>query len=173
MKKLIFMSIALLLLCSCGNKKVYVPSKFPDQLNRNQYSFAIPYVEQNNSIMVRVRLNGGPEFQGVWDSGCSVPIKISPLEAIALVKAGTLSNSDYHSSTPITVANGQTSYYEVYKLKSISFIDSEGNEHVVRDVLAVLDDNIGTDILIGLPIMQELGDSQQISTFDQAIYFKD
>ena len=173
MKKLIFMSIALLLLCSCGNNKVYVPSKFPDQLNRQQYSFAIPYIEKNKSIIVRVRLNGGPEFQGVWDSGCSVPIKISRLEADALFKNKTLSYSDYQSKIALTVANGQTDYCDVYKLKSVSFVDTDGNEHVVNNVNVVIDDNANTEILIGLPIMQDLGDSQQISSYDQAIYFKD
>lgn len=118
-------------------------------------------------------MNGGPQFEGTWDSGCSVPLKISTLEATALVKAGTLSESDYHSSLPITVANGQTSEYDVYKLKSISFMDEDGVEHTINDVPAVIDDNVGTDILIGLPVMQALGYSHEISQYDQAIYFKE
>ena len=173
MKKLIFLCIALLTLSSCGNNKVYRPSKFPDEASRRSYSFAIPYQEKNNSIIVRVRLNNGPEFEGTWDSGCSVPLKISSLEATALVKAGTLSDSDYHSKLPITVANGQTSEYRVYKLKSISFVDEDGVEHTIKDVPAVIDDNVGTDILIGLPVMQQLGYSHEISQYDQAIYFKE
>ena len=173
MKKFIYMSLALLMLCSCGNNKVYRPSKFPDESSKRNFSFAIPYQEKNSSIIVRIRLNGGPQFEGTWDSGCSVPLKISTLEATALVKAGTLSESDYHSSLPITVANGQTSEYDVYKLKSISFMDEDGVEHTINDVPAVIDDNVGTDILIGLPVMQALGYSHDISQYDQAIYFKE
>lgn len=174
MKKLIFLSLAVIMvLCSCESKKVYRPSQFPDGPNKRNFSFAIPYSEKNNSIVVRVRLNGGPQFEGIWDSGCSVPLKISKLEAGALVKNGTLSESDYQSSLPIKVANGQTNEYEVYMLKSISFVDEEGIEHTLSNVPAVIDDNVGTDILIGLPVMQKLGYSHEISQYDQFIYFKE
>lgn len=174
MNKFIILSIALALLCSCGNKKVYHPSQFPNELSsKREFSFAIPYQEKDNSVKVRIRLNGGPQFEGIWDSGCSVPLKISSLEAAALVKAGTLSNNDYYSSIPVKVANGQTGEYAVYKLKSISFMDEDGAEHTVNDVPAVIDDNVGTDILIGLPVMQALGYSHEISQFDQVIYFKE
>lgn len=63
--------------------------------------------------------------------------------------------------------------YDVYKLKSISFMDEDGVEHTINDVPAVIDDNVGTDILIGLPVMQALGYSHEISQYDQAIYFKE
>lgn len=173
MKKLIYISMALLMLCSCGNNKVYRPSKFPDESSNRNFSFAIPFQEKNGAIKVRIRLNGGPQFEGTWDSGCGVPLKISTLEANALVKAGTLSDSDYHSSIPLKVANGQINEYDVYKLKSISFTDEDGVEHTIKDVLAVIDDNVGTNILIGLPVMQALGYSHEISQYDQAIYFKE
>ena len=67
----------MMLICSCGNNKVYRPSKFPDESSKHNFSFAIPYQEKNSSIIVRIRLNGGPQFEGTWDSGCSVPLKIS------------------------------------------------------------------------------------------------
>lgn len=173
MKKFIYMSLALLMLCSCGNNKVYRPSKFPDESSKRNFSFAIPYQEKNSSIIVRIRLNGGPQFEGTWDSGCSVPLKISSLEADALVKAGTLSSSDYIDELELTVANGNKSEFSVYMLKSISFMDDKGVEHTINDVPAVIDDNVGTDILIGLPVMQALGYSHEISQYDQAIYFKE
>ena len=173
MKKFIYMSLALLMLCSCGNNKVYRPSKFPDESSKRNFSFAIPYQEKNSSIIVRIRLNGGPQFNGVWDSGCSVPLKISSLEAASLVKDGTLSDSDYKADLPITVANGQTNEYAVYVLKNISFMDENGIEHTLSNVPAVIDDNVGTSILIGLPVMQGLGYSHEISQYDQFIYFKE
>lgn len=163
----------LLSLCSCGKNKVYRPSKFPDESSKRNFSFAIPYQEKNSSIIVRIRLNGGPQFEGTWDSGCSVPLKISSLEADALVKAGTLSSSDYIDELELTVANGNKSEFSVYMLKSISFMDEDGVEHTINDVPAVIDDNVGTDILIGLPVMQALGYSHEISQYDQAIYFKE
>lgn len=163
----------LLFLCSCENKKTYRPSSFPDANNINNFTFAIPYVEKNASIVVRIRLNGGPQFEGIWDSGCSVPLKISALEAQSLIKDGTLMKSDYRQSMAITVANGQQNTYDVYMLKSISFVDNDGNEHSLTNIPAVIDDNVGTQILIGLPVMQQLGNSHEISQFDQSIYIKD
>lgn len=173
MKKYVLISIIALIICSCGDSKVYRPSKYPETSTRNSYSFAIPYQEKNSSIIVRVRLNGGPQFNGIWDSGCSVPLKISSLEAASLVNDGTLSESDYRASMPITVANGQTNNYAVYILKTISFTDKHGVEHTLKDVPTVIDDNVGTSILIGLPVMQELGYSHEISQYDQSIYFKE
>jgi len=162
-----------MVLSSCENKKVYRPSLFPGEQNKRNFSFAIPYSEKNKSIIVRIRLNNGPQFEGIWDSGCGVPLKISNLEASALVKNGTLSESDYQSSLPIKVANGQTNEYAVYMLKSVSFVDEEGVEHALSNIPAVIDDNVGTDILIGLPVMQALGYSHEISQYDQLIYYKE
>ena len=173
MKRLIYLSIIAMLLCSCGNNNnVYRPSKFPDKISTQNFSFAIPYQNRNSSIIVRIRLNDGPQFDATWDSGCSVPLKISSLEAAALVKAGTLLESDYQTSVPIRVANGQTAEYDVYMLKSISFMDQEGVEHSLANVPAVIDDNVETDILIGLPVIQELGYSHEISQYDRLIYYK-
>ncbi len=174
MKKLICLSMILLLaLCSCGNKKVYHPSHFPVAQSRSEFSFSVPYEEKRGSIVVRVRLNGGPQFEGVWDTGCGLPLKITNLEATTLVKAGTLSTSDKKDRFPVRSANGQENMYDVYLLKSISFTDDEGEEHTVSNVPAIIDDNIGTDILIGLPVMQALANSNEISQNDQKIYFKD
>ncbi|MDE6180032.1 MAG: hypothetical protein K2G02_02685 [Phocaeicola sp.] len=58
-------------------------------------------------------------------------------------------------------------------LKSISFVDEDGMEHTLSNIPAVIDDNVGTDILIGLPVMQALGDSHEVSQYDQFIYFKE
>ncbi len=173
MKKQLFIYLALCMgiLCSCGDKKVYRPSQFPNV--KQDYSFAIPYQEKNNQIIVRIRLNGSTQFEGTWDSGCSVPLKISSLEADQLKKNGTLSSNDYRDNMEVIVANGQKAIYSVYLIKNISFTDKEGVEHKLVNVPAVIDDNVNTDILIGLPVMQELGYSYEIDQYDQYIYYKE
>lgn len=176
MKKMVLFSICMLLaLSACENKDktVYRPSKFPDAKEKRDMSFAIPYIDKNGAMVVRARLNSGPQFNCIWDSGCSVPLKISALEAAQLIKDGTLSNRDYMTSYPVTVANGQSNEYDVYLLKSVSFSDNNGNEHVLTDVPAVIDDNVGTDILIGLPVMQALGYAHEISQLEKLIIFKE
>lgn len=172
MKKYILLCIAVLAMSSCDNNVAkYRPSQFPGE--QSNFSYAIPCSDQSGSIIVRVRLNGGPQFQGTWDTGCQVPLKISMLEAASLLKDGTLSESDYCTKTPITSANGETNYYNVYKLSSISFTDDNGMEHQVKDVPAIIDDNIGTGILIGLPVMNELGYSCEVSPYENLIYVKE
>ena len=171
MKKYILLCIAVLAMSSCENNAAkYRPSQFP---NKKSYSYAIPFSNQGGSIMVRIKLNDGPEFKGVWDTGCELPLKISELEAESLVKDGTLTVNDYKASIPVTSANGETNYYNVYMLSSISFTDENGNEHIVPDVPAIIDDNQATNILIGLPLMQELGYSHEESTYEQLIYVKE
>ena len=165
----------LMALSACENKDklVYRPSKFPEAKVKRDMSFAIPYVERNKAMIVRVRLNSGPQFDGTWDSGCNAPLKISALEAAQLIKDGTLSDSDYMTSYPVTVANGQTNEYDVYLMKSVSFTDNRGEEHVLTDVPAVIDDNVGTKILIGLPVMQALGYAHEISQLENLIIYKE
>jgi hypothetical protein len=84
-----------------------------------------------------------------------------------------LSERDYITSYPVTVANGQTSEYDVYLLKSVSFTDDKGDEHTLTDVPAVIDDNVGTDILVGLPVMQALGYAHEISQLENLIIYKE
>ena len=154
MRKIFYICLLALTFVACGNgkKKVYRPSEFPKSQEFSSYSFAIPYSQLNNSINVRIRLNGGPQFDGIWDSGCSVPLKISSLEAAALVKSGTLSGSDYQSDLILTVANGQKLKCEVYMLKSISFVDNDGVEHSLSNI-----QHLGGSMLYPqkLPLLQQ------------------
>ena len=176
MKRVLLFGICLLFAmsaCEDKDKLVYRPSKFPDAKEKRDMSFAIPYMDKNRAMVVRARLNSGPQFSCIWDSGCSVPLKISALEAAQLIKDGTLSSRDYITSYPVTVANGQSNEYDVYLLKSVSFADNKGNEHTLTDVPAVIDDNVGTDILIGLPVMQSLGYAHEISQLENLIIFKE
>ncbi len=171
--ELMLLVICILAICGCDNKATYRPSGFPVAKEKREISFSIPYEDSNGAMKVRVRLNGGPQYDGTWDSGCSLPLKISSLEATQLVKEGTLSDRDYIKSYPVEVANGQNQMYDVYKLKSISFTDDKGEEHTLKDIPAVIDDNAGTDILIGLPVMQSLGYAHEISQIDNLIMFKE
>lgn len=173
MKKYIFLAIVSVLLCSCGGNKTYRPSKYPVAGHKDTYSFTIPYQDKNGAVVVRVRLNDGPEFNAVWDSGCSFPLKISRLEAFSVIKEGTLTSEHQLGSVPMTVANGQTNDVDVYMLEKITFVDSKGHEHSLSNVPVVIDENMDTDVLIGLPVMQELGGSFEISAYDQTIRVKE
>lgn len=173
MKKILLFSITfLMMLCSCEEKKVYRPSQFPKGQTKSNYSFAIPYQEFNGAIYVNVRLNDGPEFKGIWDTGSSLPLKISYLEFLQLIKNNMVSDDDFVDKTQVRVANGQVAEYEIYNIRSISFTDNDGREYRLNNIQAIIDENIETDILIGSPVMKMLGDSYEISHYDNLIYFK-
>lgn len=175
MKKhlLLYMALCMGVLCSCGDKKEYRPSQFPDAQSKQNYSFAIPYQNKNDQIIVRIRFNGGPQFEALWDSGCNLPLKISSSEADMLKNKGLLSENDYKRNTPVTVANGQTANYAVYLIKTISFTDTEGVEHTLSNIEAIVDDNVTTSVLIGSPVMRKLGYSYEIDQYNQHIYYKE
>lgn len=173
MKKIISLAVAVLMtLSSCNDKKVYRPSNYPNLSGVGRHLFAIPYSNENGAIKVRVRLNNVAEFKGTWDTGCNIAMKISSLELESLKKNKTVSQRDFKGSIPVTVANGETQYYEVITIKKITFLDDQGQEHTLSDVQAVIDDNANTEILIGLPVMKELGDSHEVSQYDNLIYIK-
>lgn len=173
MKKYIFLAIISVLLCSCGGNKTYRPSKYPVAGHKDSYSFTIPYQDKNGAVVVRIRLNDGPEFNGVWDSGCAAPLKISRLEYISVAKEGTLTSDHQLGSVSYGAANGDVNDYEVYMLEKVTFVDSKGHEHSLPNVPVVIDENMDTDVLIGLPVMQELGGSFEISAYDQTIRVKE
>lgn len=164
------------MLCSCGNnsdQKAYRPTHFPTNVGIEGYK--IPFRSNNNDVLVNIRLNGGTQFTGaVWDLGCSVPLKISSLEIVNLMKDNTFNEGAHYSEAiPITVANGQTTTLDAYVLDEVSFADVNGNEHSVSNVVAVVDPNMSTRILIGKPLMDELGYSQEIDNNENVIIIKE
>ena len=176
MKKL-FIICMIVLLCSCSvgsdKKKVYRPTHFPN--TEKVQGFKIPFTNLNNDILVKIRLNGGTQFPNAkWDSGCSLPLKISYLEINNLLKDNTFKESCHISdAVPVTVANGQTVRMDAYRLDKVSFTDINGDEHTVTNVIAVVDPNMSTSILIGKPLMDALGYSQEIDNVESVIFIRE
>ena len=174
MKRALIISLAVIF-CSCGtvDKKAYKPTHFPNSEKAQGYK--IPFSNLNNDILVKIRLNGGTQFPNAkWDSGCSLPLKISYLEINNLLKDNTFKESCHISdAVPVTVANGQTVRMDAYILDKVSFTDINGDEHTVNNVLAVIDPNMSTSILIGKPLMDALGYSQEIDNIESVIYIRE
>lgn len=176
MKKILLISFsAIILLCSCGSNssKDYHPTHFPTHSSTQGYK--IPFETHGNDVLVKIRLNGGTQFaNAVWDLGCSVPLKISLYEIGNLMKDATF-NSAAHVSDAIevTVANGQTQTMDAYVLDVVSFTDNNGAEHTVSNVVAVVDPNMSTQILVGKPLMDALGYSQEIDNIEDVIIIRE
>lgn len=174
-KLLIFSFCAMVLLCSCGGdlEEEYRPSQFPKQTSAQGYK--IPYETHGNDVLVKIRLNGGTQFaNAVWDSGCSFQLKISELEIMNLMKDQTFRSAAHVSdAVEVTVANGEKATMDAYVLDVVSFTDSNGEEHSVSNVIAVVDPNINTSILVGKPLMDELGYSQEIDNNAEVIIIRE
>ena len=108
------------MLCSCSaegdKKKAYRPTHFPN--TEKVQGFKIPFTNLNNDVLVKIRLNGGTQFPNAkWESGCSLPLKISYLEINNILKDNTFKESCHISdAVPVTVANGQTVRMDAYRL---------------------------------------------------------
>lgn len=164
------------MLCSCGNisdQKKYRPTHFPTNIGKEEYK--IPFHSNNNDVLVNIRLNGGTQFTGaVWDLGCSFPLKISHLEIANLMKDNTFkAGARYSEAISVTVANGQSVTMDAYVLDEVAFTDVDGKEHSVSNVPAVVDSNISTRILVGKPLMDKLGYSQEIDNNEMVIIIKE
>lgn len=163
------------ILCSCGgnSSKEYRPSHFPKRSSVQGYR--IPFTTHGNDVLVKIRLNGGTQFaNAVWDSGCDVELKISELEILNLMKDETFRSAAHVSdAVEITVANGETQTMNKYVLDVVSFTDNNGDEHSVSNVSAVVDPNISTQILIGKPLMDKLGYSQEIDNNEEVIIIRE
>lgn len=176
MKRLILISLStIMLLCSCGGNstKEYRPTHFPKQSSLQGYK--IPFESHGNDVLVKIRLNGGTQFaNAIWDLGCSVPLKISGSEMFYLLKDETFKASAHErDAITITVANGQTQTMDAYVLDIVSFTDNNGIEHSVSNVVAVVDPNLSTKILVGKPLMDALGYSQEIDNIENVIIIRE
>lgn len=176
MKKILLISLsAIMLFCSCGGNstKEYRPTHFPTQSSTQGYK--IPFETHGNDVLVKIRLNGGTQFaNAVWDLGCSVPLKISRYEIGNLMKDATFKSAAHVSNAiEVTVANGQTQTMDAYVLDVVSFTDNNGVEHSVSNVVAVVDPNMSTQILVGKPLMDALGYSQEIDNIEDVIIIRE
>lgn len=175
MKRLVLLSASIIMLLSACEKKeelAYVPSRFPTEKKvEKDYSFKIPYEKKGNSIYGIVNLNGNP-LKGMFDTGCDIPLSISKLDLYQALKNGTVITTNKPTKMEFVNSDGSEITTDCYKVPYASFLDTEGQEHVIRDVtISVRDDVSG--VFIGLPLLQALGSSFEISDLESAILIKE
>ena len=80
--KIVLCILIAILLCSCGsnkksNNEKFDPNVWTDNFTYEQTStngeetISIPYVEKNGVKYIAVKINGGPTFDMIVDTGCS------------------------------------------------------------------------------------------------------
>lgn len=163
MKKLIqtsFVLATILFLASCNSKKnEYDPYKISGGKGKQEVSktmFEIDFKQTEHRVKtIHINLNGSNSYDAIFDTGCS-GVSISVIEAMDMMKQGTLKDTD--EGTPIVVqfADGSTAKKRVFNLREVTVIDKNGKPHTLRDIAATLEPNMEAAILIGSSVIDNL-----------------
>lgn len=156
----LFVIIISLLLISCGgNPNGYDPNMLTDSLQTNVTTlntFKINFKKTDSNLKtVHIKLNDANGYDALFDTGCSGML-ISSLELVNLIKSGTISESDYVGVANSVIADGTVIENAVYNIREVSFIDTDGTSHTIRDVQATVVDNPQAEILIGSAVIDNL-----------------
>lgn len=143
---LIFVFSLLLLLPSCGGKKLK-----PDPLSNLCYStdeyygnvVEIPFRNQGGVRTVQVKINDCAEFPMIFDTGCS-GVSISILELATLLKHGYISEDDVIGITQAQIADGSVVEEAVVNLRKLQIGD-----YVCHNVKATISENEVAPLLLG------------------------
>ncbi len=173
-KVLVVIASMLIFMTSCKKnpEMVYEPSKFPTKKTELGV-FKIPIKRQNNEIYVHVKINDAVSFDFGYDTGCSLPLSLSITEASQLAKSGALVVDDVVGPIETGLADGSLSKGAVVRIKQISLMDLDGKKHTLNDIAAVVSPNKQAPIMFGLPLMEALGSSFEISQNEDVIIFKE
>ncbi len=169
----IIMAIAL---CSCsGNKKKnknsFDPNIWTDNFvyeqpaNVGNETISIPYTEKNGVKYIAVKINGGPTFDMIVDTGCS-GVLISIKEAQYLAQSGLLSEDDYKGNALSSIADGSIVENMVFNIKEMII----GGKIVCSDVDVTVSNNISAPMLLGNGVFDRIS-SFSIDNTNKLIIF--
>lgn len=153
--KHIYISLLALALCSCGGNKKSNKEKFDPNIWTDNYTYeqtpitesetiSIPYVEKNGVKYIAVKINGGPTFDMIVDTGCS-GVLISIKEAQYLAQSGLLTEEDYRGNALSSIADGSIVENMVFNIKEMII----GGKIVCSDVDVTVSNNISAPMLLG------------------------
>lgn len=176
MKRLILLSASIILLLSACEKKeelAYVPSKFPTETKlKKDYSFKIPYEKEADGNIYGVVKIGKTPVRGAFDTGCGFSIHISLSEALQMKKNGMMFIGKEEKVNTV-LADGTIQENTIWTVSDVSITDAEGQEHVFKNVDMVIVPNVEATVLFGLPLLQALGSSFEISDSESAILIRE
>ena len=144
--KLAFVFYTLLLLTSCGGKRIK-----PDPLSIASSSYdeyygnvvEVPFKNQGGVRTVQVKINDCTEFPMIFDTGCS-GVSISILELATLIKHGYISEDDVVGLTQAQIADGSIVEEAVVNLRKLQIGD-----YVCKNVEATISENGAAPLLLG------------------------
>lgn len=159
-KQIIFVMATMLLLASCNSKKSeYDPYKISGGKGKQEISktaFEIDFKQTESSLKtIHINLNGSNSYDAIFDTGCS-GVSISVIEAMDMIKQGTLHQSDEGTPISVQIADGSTAQKRVFNLREVTVMDKNGKPHTLRDIAATLEPNMEAAILIGSSVIDNL-----------------
>ena len=153
--KLYIFFLTAILLCSCGDNKKNNANKFDPNIWTDNVSYeqpvnvgnetiSIPYTERNGVKYIAVKINGGPTFDMIVDTGCS-GVLISIKEAQYLAQSGLLTEEDYKGNALSSIADGSIVENMVFTIKEMII----GGKIVCPNVDVTVSNNISAPMLLG------------------------
>jgi predicted aspartyl protease len=173
--KVEYILLIVTLLCSCGgnkrNKEKFDPNIWTDNtayeqvLTTGNETISIPYVEKNGVKYIAVKINGGPTFDMIVDTGCS-GVLISIKEAQYLAQSGLLTEEDYRGNALSSIADGSIVENMVFNIKEMII----GGKIVCSDVDVTVSNNISAPMLLGNGVFDRIS-SFSIDNANKQIIF--
>lgn len=170
------------ILASCGNKQKttsdFDPYVWTDndveseefiaesEVSDSGTEVSVPFEVKSGVKFIPVKINGGPTFDMIFDTGCSGTL-ISIKEAQYLVQAGLLSQEDYKGNTYSSIADGSIVENMVFNLKELII----GGKIQCIDVTATVSKNIQAPMLLGNEVFDRMP-SLTIDNENQVVKFK-
>lgn len=157
-----YVCLIAILLCSCGGNKKSNKEKFDPNIWTDNFTYertstsedktiSIPYIEKNGVKYIAVKINGGPTFDMIVDTGCS-GVLISIKEAQYLAQSGLLTEEDYRGNTLSSIADGSIVENMVFNIKEMII----GGKIVCHDIDVTVSNNISAPMLLGNGIFDRI-----------------
>lgn len=174
--KHIYISLLVLALCSCSGNKKSNANRFDPNIWTDDFAYeqplslggetiSIPYVERNGVKYIAVKINGGPTFDMIVDTGCS-GVLISIKEAQYLAQSGLLSEDDYKGNALSSIADGSIVENMVFNIKEMII----GGKIVCPDVDVTVSNNISAPMLLGNGVFDRISSFSIDNTNKQIIF---
>lgn len=177
-----YLLIMIVFITSCGNKQKttndFDPYVWADndteseeveesrESSVNETEVSVPFEIKSGVKYIPVKINGGPTFDMIFDTGCSGTL-ISIKEAQYLVQAGLLSQEDYRGNAYSSIADGSIVENMVFNLKELII----GGKIQCTDVKATVSKNIQAPLLLGNEVFDRMP-SLTIDNENHVVKFK-
>lgn len=155
MKKIIFIAVIALTLCSSCSEKQKIQWVGSNNDTTQVKKTLVPFsAKENGHITLQASLNGVP-FNMIFDTGATGST-ISVLELINLIKEGKIDADDILDYSPSMLADGSQMIGLEVTIKDFSIQGQNNESFSIPDVKVTVVDNAEAPILLGMDVIGKL-----------------